>query len=366
MERKTMGDLQQKVDFSLIRYANCWEDPEVLLKGLAPKSGSKILSIASAGDNSFSLLTANPELVVAVDVNLTQLFLVSLKKAAIRHLDYEDVLTFLGFCEGTDRLKLFQRLKPELKTDVRQYWEQHTDVLVKGIIHQGKFERYFQLFARRVLPFIHSKHHIEQLLAPKEESEQIQFYHRKWNTWRWRLFFHIFFSRFVMGRLGRDPQFLKEVGVKVSSYIFQKAEKQLKKVHAQQNPILRYNLTGDFGTLLPHYLQPAHYDKVKSNLDRLVIQQGFAEQVAQIYGQFDSMNLSNIFEYMEKKLFAETAEKLLQRLKNDGKMAYWNLMVPRRISDVFPSEISYMSPLSQELSEEDNGFFYNQFIVEQK
>lgn len=98
-----MGNLDKKVDFSIIRYANCWEDPKVLLQGLAPKRSSKILSIASAGDNSFSLLVTNPELVVAVDVNLTQLYLVELKKAAIRSLDYEDILVFLGFHEGVDR-----------------------------------------------------------------------------------------------------------------------------------------------------------------------------------------------------------------------------------------------------------------------
>lgn len=361
-----MGNLEQKVDFSLIRYANCWEDPEILLKGLAPTIGSKILSIASAGDNSFSLLTTDPELVVAVDVNLTQLYLIALKKAAIRHLDYEDVLAFLGFCEGTDRLKLFQRLKLELEADVRQYWEQQTNAIAKGVIHQGKFERYFQLFAKKILPFIHRKRQVEQLLAPKDEVEQIHFYHQKWNTWRWRLFFHIFFSRFVMGRVGRDPQFLKEVGINVSSYIFQKAEKHLKKVNAQQNPILRYNLTGDFGALLPHYLRPKHYEKVKSSLDRLVIRQGFAEQVAQTYGQFDCMNLSNIFEYMNKNLFRETAKKLIQLLQDNGRMAYWNLMVLRHISGIFPSEMRYMSALSHELTAADNGFFYHQFIVEQK
>lgn len=361
-----MANLEQKVDFSIIRYANCWEDPEVLLKGLSPKNGSKILSIASAGDNSFSLLTTNPELVVAVDVNSTQLYLVALKKAAIRHLDYEDVLIFLGFSDGVDRLKLFQRIKSELETDVRQYWEQNTDSIAKGIVHQGKFERYFQLFAKRVLPFIHSKRHVEQLLAPKGEMEQIHFYQQKWNTWRWRLFFNIFFSRFVMGKFGRDPQFLKEVGVDVSSYIFKKAEKHLKKVNAQRNPILQYNLTGNFGALLPHYLRAEQYDKVKANLDRLVIRQGFVEQVAQEYGRFDSMNLSNIFEYMDKSLFKETAEKLIQVLEEGGRIGYWNLMVPRRISGIFPSEIHYLSSLSRELTEEDNGFFYNQFIVEQK
>ena len=361
-----MADLEQKIDFSIIRYANCWEDPEVLLRGLSPKRGAKILSIASAGDNSFSLLTTDPELVVAVDVNPTQLYLVALKKAAIRHLDYEDVLVFLGFREGTDRPTLFHRIKSELDTDARQYWEQHTDSIAKGVIHQGKFERYFQLFAKSVLPFIHSQRQVEQLLAPKGEMEQIYFYQRKWNTWRWRLLFNIFFSRFVMGKFGRDPQFLKEVDVDVSSYIFKKAETHLKKVHAQQNPILRYNLTGNFGELLPHYLRPENYDKVRANLDCLVIRQGFAEQVAQEYDRFDGMNLSNIFEYMDKGLFKETAGKLIHVLEEDGRVGYWNLMVPRRISGIFPSEIRYLSSLSRELTEEDNGFFYNQFIIEQK
>src|SRR3546814_5043719 len=80
---------------NISRYANFWEDPHVLLRGLALPQGSKILSVASAGDNSFSFLTTNPALVVAADVNQTQLYLVALKKAAIEYLDYEDVLVFL-------------------------------------------------------------------------------------------------------------------------------------------------------------------------------------------------------------------------------------------------------------------------------
>ncbi|MFL5754490.1 MAG: DUF3419 family protein, partial [Bacteroidia bacterium] len=44
--------LTERVNFEFIRYANCWEDADVLLEGLAPKNGGRILSIASAGDNS--------------------------------------------------------------------------------------------------------------------------------------------------------------------------------------------------------------------------------------------------------------------------------------------------------------------------
>src|SRR3546814_2394729 len=86
---------------------------------------------------------------LAADVNQTQLYLVALKKAAIEYLDYEDVLVFLGFREGTDRLVMFRRIKATLGTDVRQYWERHTEAIAKGIIPPGKFARYIHLFAHK-------------------------------------------------------------------------------------------------------------------------------------------------------------------------------------------------------------------------
>ena len=55
------------------------------------------MSIASAGDNTFSLLTLNPELIVAVDISKVQLFLVELKKIAILNFDREKYLQFAGF-----------------------------------------------------------------------------------------------------------------------------------------------------------------------------------------------------------------------------------------------------------------------------
>ena len=45
----------QNVRFDYIRYANCWEDADVLLEALQPNSTSEIISIGSAGDNCFAL-----------------------------------------------------------------------------------------------------------------------------------------------------------------------------------------------------------------------------------------------------------------------------------------------------------------------
>ena len=357
--------LTDKVDFDIIRYANCWEDADILLKGLDAGPGSKILSVGSAGDNSFSLLTTNPEYVVAVDVNVIQLYLIELKKIAIIRLEYDELIAFLGFRLSLVRKETFNSLKSELSIEARRYFEHNISLIEDGIVDQGKFEKYFQLFAEKVIPFIHRRSTTEKLLAPKTEAEQEQFYDKKWNTWRWRLLFQIFFSRTVMGRLGRDPEFLKEVDLNVSKNIFRMAELELKSVAAQQNFILRYNLTGTFGNLLPHYLKYENYVEIKKNIDKLHIKQGFAEDAISEFGKFKYMNLSNIFEYMNVALFSNTSKALVDGLEKNGRIAYWNLMVHRKLSDIMPDELTYLKDLSEHLTIRDKGFFYKHFYLDQ-
>ncbi len=357
--------LTEKVSFDFIRYANCWEDADILIKGLNPSPGSKILSIGSAGDNSFSLLTTNPQVVVAVDVNKIQLYLIELKKICIQHLTYEELLNFLGFRPSDKREVTFNGLKQYLNKETREYWEKNIQQLREGIISQGKFEKYFQLFSGKILPWIHSSATTEKLLSTKSEAEQKAFYDTTWNSWRWRLLFKIFFSKYVMGKYGRDQEFLREVKVPVGEHIFQKAGRHLQSTGAQNNFILRYNLTGTFGNLLPHYLQPENYEKVKLNLNRLEILEGYAEDAIKKHGSFHSMNLSNIFEYMDSTLFSKTAKQLVDATEPGGRLAYWNLMVPRRISSVFKEQTIYDENLSKQLSAIDKGFFYNQFIIDQ-
>jgi len=358
------NSLTKRVDFNIIRYANCWEDADILLEGLQPRAGDKILSVGSAGDNSFALLTSNPSVVVAVDVNRIQLYLIELKKAGIKRLDYASLLSFLGFTASTQREKYFDAIKEALSVDARKYWEANRHLIRDGVIYAGKFEQYFKLFSQKILPFIHSKETVAALLHAKPASAQQAFYQHKWNTWRWRLLFKLFFSKYVMGKYGRDPEFLKEVDISVSDYIFQKAGKHLQSTLCQDNFILHFNLTGNFGNLLPNYLTKENFTLIQSNIDAVEIKQGYAQDVIQKYGTFNCMNLSNIFEYMDNDTFKNTAEALIQGAAKDCTMAYWNLMVPRRIAEICPNSVAYQQDLSLTLSEKDKGFFYKQLIID--
>ena len=62
-----MTEAAARADFSAIRYAQCWEDADVLVAALDPQPGHVCLSIASAGDNALALLSRGPARVIAVE-----------------------------------------------------------------------------------------------------------------------------------------------------------------------------------------------------------------------------------------------------------------------------------------------------------
>ena len=348
------------VNFDLIRYANCWEDPNVLLQALQINSSSKVLSIASAGDNSFSLLSESPEMVVGIDVNDIQLYLCDLKKTGITHLDRQSFLVLLGFEKG-DAVGLYNQIKKDLKSDTKAYFDARTTLIEQGLIHQGKFENYFKIFRTKVLKYIHSHHRIDQLFSEKTAADQSAFYKNEWNSWRWKALFQLFFSKPVMGRLGRDKAFLKEVEVNVGQFIYKKAGKHLSSKEAQTNFMLHYIMKGKYD-ILPHYVQEEVYEKVKANISKISFYKGFAEDAFSEFGSFNRMNLSNIFEYMDLPTFCEVGKQIKDGSDHDTQIAYWNLMVPRNLNLV-DTAFEYEEELSKSLSASDNGFFYNQMIV---
>src|ERR1700754_4409383 len=89
-------DIAHRAAFDQIRYAQVWEDADILEEAIAPKPGDTVVSIASAGDNAFALLAEGCERVIAVDLNPTQLACVRLRKAMYQHLSHQEFLELMG------------------------------------------------------------------------------------------------------------------------------------------------------------------------------------------------------------------------------------------------------------------------------
>lgn len=361
-----MSKQLENVSFEMIRYANCWEDPFILLEAFKETKGKRFMSIASAGDNTFSLLTLNPDLIVAVDISKTQLFLVELKKVAIKNLEREEYLKFAGFVPCTTREAIFNSFKSQLSEECLVYWIKNISAIQNGIIFEGKFEKFFLFFQKKILPIIHGRKKVAQLFQKKSAEEQKVFFYKKWNTFLWRLMYPAVFNKYIFGKYARDPEFMKHVETTVPKYIKGVAEKHYQTIYCQENPFLWYFLTGNFGNYLPHYVREENYNIIRSQIDKVELHEGLIEDGLKKYANISGFNLSNIFEYMNPELFAEVSSQVVNGAEPGAAIAYWNLMISRRISKIFPDQVIYKEEKSKELEIRDHGNFYKNFIVEVK
>ena len=361
------SEAAERADFSLIRYAQCWEDADILLEALDIQPGDVCLSIASAGDNALSLLARKPQRVIVVDLSPAQLACLELRVAAYRELDHGELLELIGSRPSERREALYRRCRPRLSAGVRDFWDARPREVALGIGGAGKFERYFEIFRRHVLPLVHSRKRIEQLLRGGSRAEREAFYENQLNTWRWQLIFRIFFSRYVMGRFGRDPSFFRYVEGAVSSRILARARHALTALNPAENPYLQWILTGRHITALPFALRPENFTAIRDNLDRLEWHCQPLEQFLAATGErtFDAFNLSDIFEYISLENYQHLLGQLVRSGRSGARLAYWNTLAARHRPDSMADRLRSLDELSQSLHAKDKAFFYCAFIVEE-
>lgn len=358
------SEIQQHADFSKVRYANCWEDADILIEALDPQ-GRHCVSIGSAGDNSFSLLAAGAESVTIAEMNPAQIACIKLRIAAYQSLNHREFLTLLGELEG-DRIALYQKCLPLLDEATRDYWGHFQEHIAEGFGRVGKFESYFTLFRDKLLPLVHSKTTIAALLQSRSRDERETFYQSTWNTWRWRLLFKFFFSRFVMGRLGRDPAFFKYVEGSVADRILSRTKHALVELDPSNNPYLHWILTARYGSTLPHALREENFQTIRDRIHRIHIDPRPLESLLDDAQQpFDAYNLSDIFEYMSEENTAEVLQTIHRHSSKGARLAYWNMLAPRSRPASMSADLNPLDDLAAQLFIQDKAFFYSAFVVEE-
>ena len=363
---RTAPELAGRVRFDAIRYAQCWEDADVLLAGLNVQPGDHCLSIASAGDNSMALLAMGAGRVVALDLNATQLHCVALRREAYRNLQHAELLELIGSRPSVQRPKLYRECRGGLPERAREFWDAHPGLIAQGIGAAGKFERYFKTFRERVVPWVHSRARVSELFEARGLANQKIFYAHTWNTWRWRLLFRIFFSRFVMGRLGRDPRFFDYVEGSVADRILSRAEHALTGLSPAKNPYLYWIFYGTHNAALPFALREENFESIRANLDHLELRQASIEEVVEESSTgFDSFNLSDIFEYMSEVAYHALLAKLVDCAKPGARLAYWNMLAPRARPESMAGKLKPRTDLAERLHREDKAFFYSRFVLEE-
>ncbi len=362
-----MNNIATRANFSAIRYAQCWEDADVLLNALDLQPHHICLSIASAGDNTLALLSQTPAQVIAIDLSAAQLACLELRGAAYRALEHHELLELIGSRASQQRAALYQRCRPLLSSETRAFWDSQANNIAHGIGGAGKFERYFALFRQWVLPLLHSPAQIAELLRDKSPGERVWFYDEVWDTWRWRAAFRLFFSRLVMGRLGRDPEFFKYVEDNVAEGLLARTREAATRLNPAANPYAQWILTGQHGSALPVALRAENFAAIRDNLDRLEIRQQSLEQflAGQPAATIDRFNLSDVFEYVSPQSYHGLLQELVRVSRPNARLAYWNLLAERRRPSFMSNEIRPLCDLAAQLYQQDKAFFYQALVVEE-
>ena len=363
---------ENKVDFSLIRYSQCWEDTEVLLESLNIQENDMCFGILSAGDNVFSMLTESPKKVVALDISFPQIALAKLKKEVFNSLSYEEMLEFMGVIKSDKRVETYDKIRENLDKEVKEYWDFNKEAIEKGIIHTGKFEKFFKIFRKRILPFVHNKKRIGKLLEKKSRQERTEYYNSHWNNFRWKLMFKLFFSRYVVGKLGRDKEFFRYAEKNISEEMKERSKYALCELDSYENPYIYYIMTGNYRlNCLPYFLREENFENIKKNLHKLeIVQNSVEEYLDGIDFKINKFNLSDIFEYMSLENYKKLMKKIYDNADNNAILAYWNLIVERNslklesLEENIKNNFQRLEEFDKRLHKKDKTFFYTDFVVE--
>jgi S-adenosylmethionine-diacylglycerol 3-amino-3-carboxypropyl transferase len=82
-------------------------------------------------------------------------------------------------------------------------------------------------------------------------------------------------------------------------------------------------------------------------------------------GTFSKANLSNIFEYMSQDLANRLFELFAEKMRDGGRLAFWNLFVERGVSKETHG-LARCEAESKRLASRDRAWFYEAFHVVQK
>jgi S-adenosylmethionine-diacylglycerol 3-amino-3-carboxypropyl transferase len=254
-----------------------------------------------------------------------------------------------------------------MSAEARAYWDARADAVNAGVGAAGKFERYFSIFRRFVLPLVHRRNRVEQLLTHRGPAERRAWYDAEWDTAAWRTLFRVFFSEKLLGALGRDPSFFRYVDGSVADHLLGRVRHALAELDPSANPYVTWILTGGHRDALPHALRAEHFDTIRANLDRLEWHRASVESLFDegILASYDRANLSDIFEYMSPENATALFGRLADAARPGARLAYWNMMVPRRASELLPDRFRYLDDLSRRLFLADKAFFYRDFVVEE-
>jgi S-adenosylmethionine-diacylglycerol 3-amino-3-carboxypropyl transferase len=261
-------------------YNQCWEDPAVDRQALDLRATDRVLVITSAGCNAldYALLGAR---VMAVDANPRQTYLLELKLAGIKALDFESFFTLFGMGGGQRAPEIYRAMRPELSSEARSFWDRESRLFDPHGIGGRSF--YYRgtsgLVALTIRGYIdhvaRARAVVDRILSAASIEEQLGHYRGELRSQLLKAgLLEIIGSRGVLSLLGvpaPQRQMVHERSGGFRGFIRDSLDHVMSLTLLRDNYFWSVYLTGRyFRESCPEYLKASNFEKLKSGLAKNV------------------------------------------------------------------------------------------------
>ena len=228
----------------MVRYAQSWEDPNLLWEVWQQTCPDHIHMVASGGDHALEMLQKGLSVVHAYDTEANQLQHIQAKMETLHHAKRDQLFGYRN-ASGSN-----------------------------GLLHNGKLEGYLRIFSQRILPWMISGRHRQGLAQQTSPTDQVNYLHQHWASWMWRTSIAFLFSPKNVDKNARHQGLVNTDGrQKLSPTYYASFERILGQTRLSANPYLDYLLYGRHAhSSLPYLEDPSFTPKGRLHLHQEALQ----------------------------------------------------------------------------------------------
>jgi len=344
---------------NILNYTSCNEDSMTEIRALDIAVTDTVLCITGSGGRVLNLLTQNPKKIVAIDFNPIQNWLLELKMAAIKNLNYDQYANFLGLRKCGERMRLFEAVKHDLSQSCRDYWEVNHRMISRGIIYQGRYEKQCKYISTILKET--NEDQISEMFKFNDLEKQKDFYEKEWD--------------FSVLKNNSDFQFSKDFDPVLSlqlDYDYEvdnfigMLDKSFKTHLLKDNYLLSLFIDGNYQRTanLPLCLQEEHFNTIKLNIDHIEIVTGDMITYLQRCEEcFDKFSLSDVQSYLSEEAFHQLYQAVINVATHNSIICARSFIFNRTIPTEFKNIIKRDFELERTLQNEDLASFLYRIIV---
>ncbi len=332
-------------------------------RSLAVKLGTQRLAcIGSGGCTALSLLNDHVYEVIVADANPAQCALIELKVAALRDLDRDEFLGFIGERSDTRRSSTYRRLRALLTDPAQKFWDHRIDIIATGINKTGVTERYYDFVGRNIRHSVIPQDILEELFATHSMERQREIFDEYFNTESWNIAMRILLSK--QSNLLFYPAFwyARTNEREFEELLLPKLMQVISRHPAARNYFLSQLLLGKYldpdQDGAPYYLSREGYATVQRNLDKMRLVNLPIQTVLSQERDINGFFLSNIFDWGKEIHAYQVWEAVLHAAAPSAVFLYRNMY---RKSDILidgPDRIRINEALSHEFLIQERSMLY--------